>query len=334
MLGTPHYLSPEQVSGEQATAASDFYALGVVAYECLTGRRPFEGEAIAVLLAQRDQPAPPLPQSVPVALRELVTAMLDKDFVWRPTDGRAIAAQAERLGEPAPTQQPPAPLAAAYPAEPVASPSTAVFAAPEPPRDVAPVAEATREGRSPRVPGWMIAAALAVACLLAIVAIVVTHSGSSPSPKHAAAKPAPLKPVHVAAVTPYAVGGASADHPEEAPLAADGDASTSWFTQHYATGSFGSLRSGAGLVFDLGKAVDVKRLTLRLPVNGVAVQVHAGSSVSSLLSEKTIVSSSSASSSLVAHPGVTARYWLVWFTRLGPSDGAFRAGVAEALFAR
>ena len=39
LLGTPHYISPEQVSGDTVTAASDFYALGAVAYECLTGSR-------------------------------------------------------------------------------------------------------------------------------------------------------------------------------------------------------------------------------------------------------------------------------------------------------
>ena len=43
VLGTASYISPEQASGQLATAASDVYALGVVAYQCLSGRRPFEG---------------------------------------------------------------------------------------------------------------------------------------------------------------------------------------------------------------------------------------------------------------------------------------------------
>jgi serine/threonine protein kinase len=71
--GTAGYLSPEQASGQPATAASDLYALGVVAYECLAGRRPFTGEhPIAVALGHLLQPPPPLPEDVPGVVRGLV----------------------------------------------------------------------------------------------------------------------------------------------------------------------------------------------------------------------------------------------------------------------
>src|ERR671919_2911479 len=60
VLGTAGYLSPEQARGEPATAASDRYALGVVAYELLTGGRPFEGgSATAEAAAHIHQPVPP-----------------------------------------------------------------------------------------------------------------------------------------------------------------------------------------------------------------------------------------------------------------------------------
>ena len=59
IVGTAGYLSPEQARGETATAASDRYALGVVAYELLTGRRPFEqGSAMAEALAHIHNPIP------------------------------------------------------------------------------------------------------------------------------------------------------------------------------------------------------------------------------------------------------------------------------------
>ena len=60
VVGTAHYLSPEQAEGAKATPASDVYALGTVAYECLTGRRPFDGEnSVQIALKQiREQPCP------------------------------------------------------------------------------------------------------------------------------------------------------------------------------------------------------------------------------------------------------------------------------------
>jgi eukaryotic-like serine/threonine-protein kinase len=64
LVGTAGYLSPEQASGQPATAASDLYALGVVAYECLAGRRPFTGgHPIAVALAHLLQPPPRCPRT-------------------------------------------------------------------------------------------------------------------------------------------------------------------------------------------------------------------------------------------------------------------------------
>jgi eukaryotic-like serine/threonine-protein kinase len=85
MLGTAGYLSPEQATGQPATVASDLYALGVVAYECLAGRRPFTGgHPIAVALAHLLQPPPPLPDDVPVAVQALVAQAMAKDPTRRP----------------------------------------------------------------------------------------------------------------------------------------------------------------------------------------------------------------------------------------------------------
>ena len=85
MCGTAGYLSPEQATGQPATAASDLYALGVVAYECLAGRRPFTGEhPIAVALAHLLQPPPPLPEDVPGEVRALVAQAMAKPPTRRP----------------------------------------------------------------------------------------------------------------------------------------------------------------------------------------------------------------------------------------------------------
>jgi serine/threonine-protein kinase len=93
VMGTPQYLSPEQARGEVATSASDVYSLGVVAFECLAGHRPFEAESpVATALAHIQQPVPDLPASVPADLAAVVQRALAKDPKARFTDGAAFAA--------------------------------------------------------------------------------------------------------------------------------------------------------------------------------------------------------------------------------------------------
>ena len=100
LVGTAGYLSPEQASGQPATAASDLYGLGVVAYECLAGRRPFTGEhPIAVALAHLLQPPPPLPEDIPGEVRTLVVQAMAKQPTRRPPDASVFGHQLLSLRE-------------------------------------------------------------------------------------------------------------------------------------------------------------------------------------------------------------------------------------------
>jgi serine/threonine-protein kinase len=92
LLGTPHYLSPEQALGEPASGASDLYALGVVAHEMITGRRPFNAETpIAIALAHVHEQPPPLPDGLPENLAHVIEELLAKNPDDRPPNARAVA---------------------------------------------------------------------------------------------------------------------------------------------------------------------------------------------------------------------------------------------------
>lgn len=105
VMGTAHYIAPEQASGAEAGPSGDVYSLGIVGYECLAGHRPFRAEsAVAVAMMQvRDAP-PPLPDTVPQPARELIEAALVKDPTHRYSSGGEFAAAvaAIRRGEPLP----------------------------------------------------------------------------------------------------------------------------------------------------------------------------------------------------------------------------------------
>jgi eukaryotic-like serine/threonine-protein kinase len=97
VLGTASYISPEQASGGTATPASDVYALGVVAYQCLSGHRPFDGETPVDIAMKhvRDAP-PPLPGDIPPAVRRIVERALAKDPAARWPSAAALATVARQ----------------------------------------------------------------------------------------------------------------------------------------------------------------------------------------------------------------------------------------------
>ncbi|WP_051478911.1 protein kinase [Arthrobacter sp. H5] len=92
VMGTAQYLAPEQATGQPATGSSDIYALGVIGYEMLAGRRPFSGESqIAIALAQVNDAPPALPETIPTPVRALIASMLAKDPADRPADAELLA---------------------------------------------------------------------------------------------------------------------------------------------------------------------------------------------------------------------------------------------------
>lgn len=107
LAGTAYYVSPEQVEGRQLTPASDLYALGAVAFECLAGRRPFEGATpLEVSRAHVQQPTPELPDDIPAPVRALVSAALAKDPANRPASAGLLGREALALAGAEPAAAP------------------------------------------------------------------------------------------------------------------------------------------------------------------------------------------------------------------------------------
>ena len=142
----------------------------------------------------------------------------------------------------------------------------------------------------------------------------------------------PLVPVAVTAFDPQ---GDGAEHSDAAPLAVDGDASTSWTTDRYRSAAFGGLKTGVGLVLDLGAARDVAGVTVALRASGVDLELRSAGTAGSppaALDGWSVVASSTGNrdtAELVPPAPVTTRYLLVWVTHLPAVPGGFQAALAE-----
>jgi serine/threonine-protein kinase len=98
VMGTVQYLSPEQASGHAASPSTDIYSLGIVAYECLAGKRPFTGESqVAIAMAQINEQPPSLPPTVAEPVQNLVMAMIAKKPDERPGSAATVARAANAL---------------------------------------------------------------------------------------------------------------------------------------------------------------------------------------------------------------------------------------------
>ncbi len=181
VMGTPQYLSPEQAQGQTATPASDVYSLGVVAFECLAGRRPFVADtAVATALAHLREPVPELPGSVPADLAAVVRRALSKLPQDRFADGAALAAAlrdpataVSDLGPPVEhdhTRVLPGAVPGVLPAEPTLVPGPVAGHVPDPPR--------VRR----RNALWPVLAVLALVVVAVIVFVLVADGLGSDDP--------------------------------------------------------------------------------------------------------------------------------------------------------
>jgi serine/threonine-protein kinase len=163
IMGTAQYLSPEQAQGHAVSAQSDIYSIGIILYEMLTGRLPFEGEsAVTIALKQvNEEPVPPsqLNPAIGPGLEAAVMRALAKDPAQRYPDADAFIAalQGEDMPATEATAIAPAP---APPPPPVAAPAVAAAAVPPP-------VDPDAEGR--RWWAWLLGLLLVAALILGAV---------------------------------------------------------------------------------------------------------------------------------------------------------------------
>jgi eukaryotic-like serine/threonine-protein kinase len=174
VMGTPQYLSPEQARGEAATPASDVYSLGVVAFECLAGHRPFVAETpVATALAHLRDPVPDLPDDVPADLAAVVHRAMAKAPEDRFADAAELATALRNPGAvPAPDR-----TQVLTGVAPVPVPATAPATAPATP---GPAAAGPRRRRKPPW-GWILLGVLAIAGIIA-VALLADSGEDQPDP--------------------------------------------------------------------------------------------------------------------------------------------------------
>jgi serine/threonine-protein kinase len=321
LVGSVRYLSPEQVEGRPVDARTDVYALGLVLYECLTGRLPFTGETDTAVALARLREAPVRPRQIRPGIPRALEAVTLRALAQNPADRYPTAADFRAALLAAPESE------EAFDAD-----STLVVPAPVPRPSPAPTAAAQRApaptfAQSER--GWLLPTFLILLVALAFglggVLLGRTPAGQNLFGKdtgHKTGTPttlaggAPIRPV---AAVDFDPNGSAGEHPELVPLAIDGNTSTAWTTEKYSSRDVGKLKGGVGLIIDLGAPHTVDTVTVRSPTTGWSGSVYvADAKNNDVAAWGSPVSTTNADGDATFQmDGAQGRYVLVWFTDLG-----------------
>lgn len=319
LVGTASYLAPEQLTGGEVDGRADLYSLGLVLYECLTGRLPFQGDTgAAVALARlHHDPLDPrrLRANVPPALASAIMRALARDPDQRfPSAAAFRAALLETSERPAPQAVPTAPRSGAH------------------------SAPAPSFGRSER--RWLLPA-----LLILLVGTAVTVAGlllrdvrrDTAEPASPSTTGAPSAPLPVRSVVTYDPQGrgTAGENDQLAQRTADGDPATAWRTESYDQPTFFGDKRGVGIAVQLDTSARVERLLVEGSDNGWDAQVHV---LDALDLEGFDPNATEPDAELVDVRGraevpldARGRMVLVWITNLGePAEaGRHRVEIAE-----
>jgi hypothetical protein len=222
VFGTPRYMSPEQVSGGKISERTDLYAVGIILFELLTGSAPFEADDAGMLMLMRMQilgDVPPLPDTVPTPVAEVVHRLLEKT----PSDRYASAREVREALESAMLAAPGRTVVAATGTDPLGAtigaaplPAPAVMTPAPVVMALAPAVAPPLTARSDRAIGRyaVLGAALALA-LVGLTIVFVMQETSPPPPSGSATSTVPA-----AAAMPAAMPAAPPPPVVESPTPA------------------------------------------------------------------------------------------------------------------
>jgi hypothetical protein len=324
---------------------ADTQGLGRLLYATLTGH--WAGlENTSLPPAPMAEGQPRSPRQVRAGVPAAIDAVTCEALMQRPRRGKppvttpALLAQA--LAEVAPPTMPPPPAA------PDGFAANRTMTGPEPPPGHWPppgpvTVPRGRHGQQPAAPGKRAVTTSAVIAIVVVVLLAAigvggwllsTRHNNTPTPRQTGSSSPTgqaatvLQPVSADGFDPLTPSDTGHENSQYASRAIDGNPNTDWYTQYYDSPTFGSLKSGSGLILDMGKPVQLKTLQVLF---GTAcctkVQIMVGntntSSPSVLSSFTTVARSSAASGNVTFHVAskAEARYVLIWFTKLAPMSG-------------
>ena len=286
-LGTAKYLAPEQVEAKPVDGRTDLYSLGVVLYEMLCGRVPFEADSSSSTALARLHNDPHrtrlVKAGVPRELEAITMRLLARDPDDRyasATDARAalLAAGADDRppgGDATMTESPVAPLPPPGPGPPPAG------GGPVPPGTTPPRGTPVRFTDSER--SWLVPTLVVVlvAVALGVAGLLIQGSGNgifngADDPPETTAPPDADEPITIAESIDFDPQGGGSEHPEEAEagFAFDGDPSTSWSSSSYRGANWGGLKDGVGLIFVLDESRTISQVEIDTPLSGWTAEVY------------------------------------------------------------
>ncbi|HUQ22496.1 MAG TPA: protein kinase [Gaiellaceae bacterium] len=302
VLGTSHYIAPEQARGERVDAQTDVYSFGVVLYELLAGEVPYPGDNfLTVAMKHVNEPVPSVLDrrpDTPLRLASLIERCMAKVPAERPRSMDVVVSELESVRAELDAKD--------------GGDATMIIKA----RPAQTERPQRRHAPRRRIPLWpLLAGLLLLAAIVGGVLLATRDDGGQPGAAAAAI-------VHLRGVASYdPQGDDKQEHPEDVAKATDGDPATYWTTSTYE--DFSSTKDGVGLVLDAGSKRKVKQIAVTTDTPGYSAEIQAGGSPQGPFTEvgggKTVGASTTWDLG-----GADARYYVLWITDL---DG--KAHVSE-----